>query len=76
MKRAMAMEMANMEEIRAKAREVTLRHGEHAEEYVKARIEACQIAGESEDAEAWQEVLDLLDQGVEAEPVPRSQMPS
>ena len=75
MKRAKTMEMANVEEIRAKARELTLRHGEHAEEYVKARIEACQIAGESEDAEAWQEVLNLLDQGLEAEPVPRSQTP-
>jgi hypothetical protein len=76
MKRAKAMEMANAEEIRAKARELTVRHGEHAEEYVKTRVEASQIAGESEDAEAWQQVLNLLEQGVEAEPVPRSQMPS
>jgi hypothetical protein len=32
MKRAKTMEMANVEEIRAKARELTLRHGEHAED--------------------------------------------
>ena len=76
MKQTKVKEMANAEEIRARARELTLRYGEHAEEYVKARIEASQIAGESEDPETWRQVLNLLDQGVGAEPAPSAQMPS
>jgi hypothetical protein len=42
------------------ARELFRRHGEHAQDYVRARIEACVTAGERTDAAAWRQVLTLL----------------
>jgi hypothetical protein len=60
MNEGMGLEISDPEELRDKARELTVRHGEHAEEYVRARIEACQTAGASAEAEAWRLVLNLL----------------
>ena len=51
---------AGPEELREMANALVARHGEHAREYVRARIEACQTAGESADADAWQQMLNLL----------------
>jgi hypothetical protein len=49
---------------REKARALALRHGEHAEDYVRTRIEASETAGESADAEQWRQVLRTLQEGV------------
>ena len=46
-----------------KARALADRHGEHADDYVRARIEASETAGESADAAQWRQVLDALGQG-------------
>jgi hypothetical protein len=56
------------EKTRATAREIMARHGEQAPEYVSARIEACRIAGQTEDAEAWQHVLRVLSETREEAP--------
>jgi hypothetical protein len=50
------------ERARTAARDVIARHGEQAADYVLARIEASRTAGQSEDAEAWQQVLEILDE--------------
>jgi hypothetical protein len=51
------------EDIRDRARALMLRHGEHAEDYARARIEASETAGEGADAAEWRQVLDALSEG-------------
>jgi hypothetical protein len=48
------------EDLREKTREVILRHGENARDYVTARIEACETAGEKADAAIWRRVLSTM----------------
>jgi hypothetical protein len=48
--------------VRDTARSLTIRHGAHAEDYVRARIEASETAGESGDAAKWHEVLEALNE--------------
>jgi hypothetical protein len=49
-----------VEDLRDKVLELRRRHGEHAADYVEARIEACETAGESADAQQWRQVLNAL----------------
>jgi hypothetical protein len=42
------------------ARLLADRHGDHAADYVLARIEASETAGEDADASEWRKVLDAL----------------
>ena len=56
-----SLEMSGPQAFRERARELANRHGEHAEEYVKARIEASEIAGKSGEADGWRQILILLD---------------
>jgi hypothetical protein len=58
-----ALKMSHVEDHRGKAQALMVRHGEHAKDYVTARIEACETAGEDVDAAGWRQVLDALRQG-------------
>lgn len=48
------------DDVREQARALAERHGEHADDYVRARIEASETAGEAADAAEWRKVLDAL----------------
>ena len=66
MNEATGLRMSHVEDHREKAREVILRHGENAKDYVTARIEACETAGEEADAANWRQVLDALSEAENA----------
>ena len=42
-----SLEVSGPQAFRERARELAYRHGEHAEDYVKARIEASEIVGKA-----------------------------
>jgi hypothetical protein len=63
MNEATGLRMSHVEDHRAKAREMVLRHGENAKHYVAARIEASETAGEIADAANWRQVLSALSEG-------------
>lgn len=52
---------------REAARLLASRHGDHAADYVLARIEASETAGEDADAAEWRKVLDALNSSSKAD---------
>jgi hypothetical protein len=59
----MGLDLRPSGDVRETARDLIIRHGEHAEDYVRARIEASETAGESADAVEWRHVLEALSEG-------------
>lgn len=76
MNEAAGLRMSHVEDHRGKAREVILRHGDNAKDYVTARIEACETAGEKADAANWRNVLHALSEGETHTPGDRRQFPA